>query len=400
MTHRDPTQPSPNLSGGALRPQLARRITPDVVGVVLAAIGAVVLLGALVVFQGSRGSAYDFGAYDAAARRLAAGQPLYQAVTQRGPFAPGPGGIYLYAPPLAVLLLALVPLGAATAATAWQLLHAAALALACALLPVPRWVRLASFGIACVSLPTLLDLNLGNVSLFVLLAGAASWRWGARRGPPGTQAARGALGAGVLAALGIAVRPQAAILLVWWAWRRTPPAVTALLAAVGSGVVLVLGSAAVAGVGSWQAYVRLLENITGAGPASSDVGLASVATRAGLATPIPLALFVAGAVLGLVAIVVASRRDAEAGMVAAVLATLLLVPLLWPHYLVLLVLPAALLAARGRPWGLALPLLAWLPGPILPLVALGGCWAPMLAPALAASTSRGLDGEPEVGAAL
>jgi len=53
---------------------------------------------------------------------------------------------------------------------------------------------------------------------------------------------------------------------------------------------------------------------------------------------------------------------------------------------VLLVLPAALLAARGRPWGLALPLLAWLPGPILPLVALGGCWAPLLAPAAIALT--------------
>jgi hypothetical protein len=346
----------------------------------------VVLLGALVVFQGSRGSAYDFAAYDAAARRLAAGQPLYQAVTQRGPFAPGPRGIYLYPPPLAVLLLALVPLGAATAATAWQWLHVVALVLACALLPVPRWVRLASFGVACLSLPTLLDVNLGNVSLFVLLAGAAGWRWTAHRASPSSQTGRGALGAGVLAALAVAVRPQAAILLAWWAWRRSPPAVAALLAAVGAGVALVLGSALVAGVGSWQAYVRLLENVTGAGPASSDVGFASVAARAGLAAPTPLALFAVGAALGLAAIVVASRRDAEAGMVAAVLATLLLVPLLWPHYLVLLVLPAALLAARGRLWGLALPLLAWLPGPILPLVALGGCWAPLLAPAAIALT--------------
>ena len=386
MTHRDPAQPAPHLSGATLRPQLARRVSPDVVGIFLAAMGAVVLLGALVVFQGSRGSAYDFAAYDAAARRLAAGQPLYQAVTQRGPFAPGPRGIYLYPPPLAVLLLALVPLGAATAATAWQWLHVVALVLACALLPVPRWVRLASFGVACLSLPTLLDVNLGNVSLFVLLAGAAGWRWTAHRASPSSQTGRGALGAGVLAALAVAVRPQAAILLAWWAWRRSPPAVAALLAAVGAGVALVLGSALVAGVGSWQAYVRLLENVTGAGPASSDVGFASVAARAGLAAPTPLALFAVGAALGLAAIVVASRRDAEAGMVAAVLATLLLVPLLWPHYLVLLVLPAALLAARGRLWGLALPLLAWLPGPILPLVALGGCWAPLLAPAAIALT--------------
>ncbi len=144
---------------------------------VLALIGVVVLIGALIAFQGSRGSGYDFAAYDAAARRLAAGQPLYQAVTQQGPFAPGPAGIYLYPPPLAVLLLALVPLSSSAAAFVWQALHVVALVAACAILPIPRWVRLASFGVACLSVPTLLDLNLGNVSLFVLLAGAASWRW-------------------------------------------------------------------------------------------------------------------------------------------------------------------------------------------------------------------------------
>jgi len=370
-----------------------RLVTPDLAGLVLAVVGASVLLGALIAFQGSRGSAYDFAAYDAAARRLAAGLPLYQAVTQQGAFAPGPHGIYLYPPPLAVMLLALVPLTPPAAATAWQWLHVVALVLACVVLPVPQWVRLATFGVACLSLPTLLDMNLGNVSLFVLLAGAASWRWTAHRASPGTRGARGELGAGVLAALAIAVRPQAAILPLWWTWRRTPTATAALLATVAAGVVLVLGSAAVAGLGAWQAYVRLLENLQGAGPGSSDVGIASVAVRAGLPDPMPLALFAAGAVLALAAVVVTSRRDTEGGLVATAMATVLVVPLLWPHYLVLLVLPAALLAARGRAWGLVLPLLAWLPGPLLPLVALGGCWAPLLAPAAAASISQlpGLD---------
>ncbi len=348
---------------------LARRVlTAEGIGLVLALAGGAVLVGALIAFQGSRGSAFDFAAYDAAARRLAAGQPLYQAVTQQGPFAPGPAGIYLYPPPLAVLLLALVPLAPATAALTWQLLHVAALVVAAAILPVPRWVRFASFGIACLSLPSLLDLNLGNVSLFVLLAGAASWRWRAAR----------PVAAGVLAALAIAVRPQVAVVLAWWAWRRSRDAGTAILGALVAGGALVLGSALVAGAGSWVSYVRLLGNLRGAGTASSDVGLASLAQRAGLPDPIPTLLFATGALLALAAVVVASRRDPEAGLVAAVTATLLVVPLLWPHYLVLLVLPGALLAARGRAWGLALPLLAWLPGPILPLVALAGCWAPVV----------------------
>lgn len=333
----------------------------------LALVGAVVLLAAILVFQGSRGSGYDFAAYDAAARRLAAGQPLYQSQTQGGPFAPGPGGLYLYPPPLAVLLLALVPLIPAWAAAAWEALHVVALVAGCAILPASRAVRLAAFGIACLSLPTLLDLNLGNVSLFVLLAGAAAWRWSVR--PLG-----GAL-AGAATALAIAVRPQVAILLAWWALRRraAPIAGAAVL-----GAVLLAGSALVTGGGAWLDYVRLLLNLRGAGTASSDVGLATLAARAGLAEPLPTVVFALGAVLAVAAVVAASRRDAESGLVAALLATLLVVPLLWPHYLTLLILPAALLASRGRPWGLVLPLLAWLPGPLLPLVALAGCWAPLL----------------------
>ncbi len=374
----DSAVPRTSMPGGGSRlvggvgpaPRHVGFVRTDAVAWALALVGALVLAAALVAFQGSAGSAYDFAAYFHAAQRLTAGQPLYQAVTQQGPFAPGPGGLYLYPPPLAVLLLALVPLSSAWAATAWEALHVAALVAACAILPVSRWVRLASFGIACLSLPTLLDLNLGNVSLFVLLAGAAAWRWSVR--PLG-----GAL-AGAAAALAIAVRPQVAILLAWWALRRRVAPITG---AAVLGAVLLAGSALVTGGGAWLDYARLLLNLRGAGTASSDVGLATLAARAGFAEPLPELAFTLGAVLALAAVVAASRRDAESGLVAAIVATLLVVPLLWPHYLTLLILPGALLAARGRPWAVALPLLAWLPGPVLPLVALAGCWAPLLAAA-------------------
>ena len=344
------------------------------------------LVLALATFQGSPGAAYDFAAYEAAARRLAAGLPLYQPRTQLGPFAPGPAGLYLYPPPLAVLLLAFVPLAPAVAAGTWQALHVAALIASCAILPVPRAVRLAVFGVASLALPTLLDLNLGNVSVFVLLAGAAAWRW--RERP-----LRGAVG-GAATAVAIAMRPQLGILLPWWAWRRCAASLAGSVAAVG---LLVGASGAVAGVGAWQAYARLLTNLHGAGAASSDVGAASLALRAGFAGPVPGGAFAAGALLALAGAALATRRDPESGLVATMVASLLVVPLLWPHYLVLLVLPAALLAARGRPWGLALPLLAWLPGPALPFVALAGCWAPLLVPvsaptAATPTVSRGLLG--------
>jgi hypothetical protein len=343
-------------------------------GMTLAILGACVILAALVAFQGSRGSGYDFAAYDAAARRLAAGEPIYQGLTQAGPFEPGPAGIYLYPPPLAVLLLALVPLGASMAGTAWQALHVGALVAACAVLPVPRAVRLGAFGVAALSLPTLLDLNLGNVSLFVLLATAVAWR------------RREGAGGGIAAIAAVAVRPQVALLLAWWAWgRRTRPLAWAALA----GGAMAVGSALVAGIGGWEAYVRLLGNLRGAGTASSDVGLASLALRGGLAEPLPTLAFAVGAAAAVAGVLLATRRDPEAGFVAATCATLLVVPLLWPHYLVLLVLPAALLAARGHAWGLALPLLGWLPGPLLPLAALAGCWAPLASvPPLAAPSPR------------
>jgi hypothetical protein len=60
-------------------------------------------------------------------------------------------------------------------------------------------------------------------------------------------------------------------------------------------------------------------------------------------------------------------------------ATLLLAPLLWDHYLSSLVLSAAFLAQRGRPWALALPLLSWLPAELLPFVVLLAMTLPFVA---------------------
>ena len=88
------------------------------------------------------------------------------------------------------------------------------------------------------------------------------------------------------------------------------------------------------------------------------------------------------------------RRDRELSYVVTVMATLLLAPLLWDHYLTNLLIPAAFLAARGRTWGLALPLLCWVPTlliglngdctgvaeGLLPLIALLGLLLPFAAP--------------------
>jgi hypothetical protein len=77
-----------------------------------------------------------------------------------------------------------------------------------------------------------------------------------------------------------------------------------------------------------------------------------------------------GYVVAIAAVLFSLRRDREVGFMVAVGASLLLAPVLWDHYLALVVLPAALLAARGHTWALALPLLTWLPGIAQPFVAL------------------------------
>ena len=70
------------------------------------------------------------------------------------------------------------------------------------------------------------------------------------------------------------------------------------------------------------------------------------------------------------------RYDRETSFMVTIGATLLLAPLLWDHYLAALILPAAFLAQRGEWWGLLLPLLAWLPPGVLPLLAIAGTLVP------------------------
>jgi hypothetical protein len=77
-----------------------------------------------------------------------------------------------------------------------------------------------------------------------------------------------------------------------------------------------------------------------------------------------------------VAVLLSLRRDAEVGYVVAATAALLLSPVMWPHYLVLLALPAALIARRW-PAAVALPLLGWLPEMFLPFVVVAATIAPL-----------------------
>ena len=364
---------------GGPTPVAARSRWTGPVAVGLAAAGILVLTVTTAAWIGLEPAwAYDFRAYfDAALRLLASGSP-YQAETLGGPFRPGPGGLYLYSPLLAVALVPLTALSEETAALVWLVLHIGALGLACAAMPVPGRLRLATFGVAALSAPVLDDLRLGNVSLIVTLLAVAAWRWLDR--PLGS----------ICVAMSLAIRPTMGMLGAWWllrgVWR---PAVWTALAAI----VLFLVTLPLLGIGAWADYLVVLRNIgdvTGV-PRNVDLGSA-VLLVGGPEWLAPLALF-AGYAVSVAAILLSLRRDRELSFVVTLTSTLLLAPLLWGHYLTLLIVPAAFLASRGLWLGLALPVLGWLPvllvavfptlgdgaEAILPLVVLAGVLLPFAA---------------------
>ena len=335
-------------------------------GSALAVIGLLWLLAGLAFLPGGEGWGYDYRAYADAAERLAESGSLYQAETLDGPYRPGPYGLYMYAPPLGLAIGPLASIELDTAIVIWFLLHGLALAAACALMPVERWIKLAAFGVAALSLAVLRDFALGNVSVLLLLPLAAAWRWLDR--PAGAIAQ--ALAMAVRPTLGAAARVAAAATPVACRGldhRRRTRAHRADACHSWASRATATTSPSCATLAASRAWPRTMT--------SAPACWSSASTE-----PSPTLALLVGYGLGIAAIALSLRRDRELGFVVTASASLLLSPLLWDHYFAMLVLPAAFLAARGRTWGLVLPLLTWLPGPLLPFVALAGVWLPFLAP--------------------
>jgi hypothetical protein len=347
----------------------------------LALLGLSVLgLAATMWIGRSPGWAYDFHAYyDAALRLIGTGTP-YQQETLSGAFRPGPYGLYLYSPPLAMLFVPLTWLGENAAVMTWLLLRIGLLALTCALMPVSRPIRLASVGIAALSLPFLFDLNLGNISLIVTFFAVVAWRWLDK--PIGA----------VAVAASIALRPTMGLVVGWWLlrgkWR--PVAWTAI-----AGAFIFVTTLLFIPLRLWFDYLTVLRNVSDVTGVFRNFDLgSSVLLLGGPSWAASLALY-AGYAIAAVAMIFSLRRDRELSYVVTAMATILVAPLLWDHYLTMLLLPAAFLASRGRTWALLLPLLCWTPQilatafpstrgvgeVVLPLLAMAGLLLPFVAPA-------------------
>ncbi len=337
-------------------------------GVALAVVGCLWLVAGLVAFPDGENWGYDFQAYTGAAQRLGTEGTLYQSETLDGPYRPGPYGLYMYAPPLGIAIAPLAELELDVGMAAWHLLRIIALVAACGLLPVPGWVRLATFGVAALSLGVTRDLLLGNVSVLLLLPLAAAWRWLDR--PFGA----------IAQALAMAVRPTLGVLLLWQLLRRQWRAVAWT---IGAGLVLIVLTLPFVGLEGYRDYLTVLRNLGGVTGVEHNLDISTAFLTLGADEQLAELALLAGYGLAIAAIGLSLRREPDLGFVVTATASLLLSPLLWDHYLAMLVLPAAYLAARGRTWGLLLPLLSWLPpiaAPFLaPFVVLAATWAPFLA---------------------
>jgi hypothetical protein len=316
---------------------------------------------------------YDFEAYANAAMRLSAEGSLYQAETLDGPFRPGPYGLYMYSPTLGVALLPVADIALADSSMLWYAAHVLALLAAMALMPVRLSIRIWAFVIAALSLAIIRDSVLGNVSVPLLLPLAAAWRWLDR--PLGS----------VAQAVAISIRPMLGILIVWQLLRRRWLAVAWTLAA---GVVLILVTLPFVGIDGYFDYLAVLRNLADVTGVEHNVDLGSTALTFGADADIATVALITGYAIAIGAVLLSLRRDREVGFMVTLGASLLLSPLLWDHYLAMLILPAAFLAQRGRPWALALPLLSWLPAEALPFVVVVATLLPFIAraPAPAGST--------------
>ncbi|HEY7736741.1 MAG TPA: glycosyltransferase family 87 protein [Candidatus Limnocylindrales bacterium] len=312
----------------------------------VAAIATFALVVGATLFAGAAAGTlgYDYLAYDAAARRLLAGQPLYDTSFQTS----GTFGLFYYPPPFILIVLPFTLLPASAATWAWIGALVACFAAGVVLLPVSTRVRWLIVLAAAIQWPFAYALKLGQVGPLLFLCFAVGWRWLDRALP---------LGGGI--AVGALVKIQPALLIVWAALsgRRRAAGV-----AVAIGLVVALVTTLLTGFGAWFDFADLVRRVSDPITTPKNLTPGAVAYQLGLergaAAGIQLAATVA--VLGLV-VVSARRSPAAASFLVAVIASQLVSPILWDHYAMLILLPVAWLLERRQWWALLGPVLTSVP---------------------------------------
>lgn len=344
---RGSTATDPPLALGAARADtVGHRLLP------IAAVGLFAISVSLVVLAGANAETlgYDYLAYDAAARRVLRGFPLYDTSYE----AAGGFGLYYYPPPFALAVLPLAAIASAgIAAWIWTAGIVLALLAGIALLPVRPTVRWLVLALAGASWPAVYSIKLGQVGPILFLLFAVGWRFLASDRI-----------VGVVAALGALTKIQPGLLLGWAILRRRWRVVG--IGAVGIAILSIVATPIV-GPAAWPDFAALLTRVSDPIATPGNVTFGALAYRAGAGREAAVAVqWLTIGIVGLVWAFAALRRTAVAGYLVTVVASQLLSPILWDHYAILLLLPVAWLLNERCSWAVVLPLAA--PWPLAAIV--------------------------------
>jgi hypothetical protein len=281
---------------------------------------------------------YDFSVFLSAAEAVRHGDSPY--VDPSSVHAGGPAP-YVYPPLLAVLVVPFTALphelaGSSVPGMVFSLLLVASIVGTLLVLGVRDW---RCYPVALLYPPSLENVELGAIGPLLALLVALAWRYRDR-------VAAGGVAAGGAIVLKVFLWP-----LVLWlaATRRWRPAAIAVTVAAGLALLswLAIGFA---GIADYPALVRKLSDLEAESSYSAVADLRALGVPGAASQALT---FVLGAVLLALAWRVA-RTDARDGdrrsLTLVLAAALVLTPILWLHYLVLLVVPIAL--ARPRLSGL------------------------------------------------
>jgi Glycosyltransferase family 87 len=248
---------------------------------------------------------------------------------------------YVYPPQLALALIPLTPLPLDLMALAVTAAMVAMLWLTLRLLEI-RDVR--CYAAALLWMPVASGVLLANVSIPLALALAVTWRYREQVRWPAV-------------ALGLAVSAKFLLwpMLVWTvATRRLRT--TAVAVAVGVSVTFVAWAAiGFAGLGGYLDLLRRLSEIQ----SENSYSIVGMASTLGLSAGVgQAATVVVGGSLLVACVVFARRGDEFRSFTSAAAAALALSPIVWLHYLVLLLVPLAIARPRfSIVW--LLPILLW-----------------------------------------
>ncbi len=301
---------------------------------------AVLWTSAFIVFSLGAGLlAWDVRfAYLPAAEAILAGDSPYPALDD--PILEDQKG-YVYPPQLAVVLLPLTKLP----------IDLVALIVTAGMLAM-LWLTLRILGIrdvrcyaaALLWMPVASGLLLANVSIPLALALAVAWRYRDSVREPAV-------------ALGLAVSAK---LLLWplFVWTLATRRVRTTLWAIAVGVVVTFVAWAAIGFDGLGGYLDLLRRLSDI-QSENSYSIVGMASTLGLSSAVGQGLTVVlGGALLVACVVLARRGDDLRSFTCAVAATLALSPIVWLHYLVLLLVPLAISRPRfSIVW--LLPILLW-----------------------------------------